>query len=268
MQTAFQVIPPVAPKRPILVSVPHCGTAFPEEVREAYHQELIEQPDDTDWFVEQLYDFASEMGITLIHSVYSRYVIDLNRDPQSKPLYDDGRVITALVPTQTFHEEPLYVDGPPDTDEIERRKAAYYIPYHAAVEVQLASLQESFSNVLLWEAHSIRRKVPSIRAEPFPDMILGNADMTSASPPLCSLALETLQQHWSGSVWHNTPFKGGYLTRSFGQPARGRHALQLEMSKDLYMDEDKTVYTPARANQVREALQATLSALCDALEAT
>src|SRR5688572_3688401 len=87
---------------PILLSVPHCGTAFPDELKTQYKSSLAASPDDTDWFVHKLYDFAPSMGITIIHAAYSRWVIDLNRDPQSKPLYSDGRIITALCPSTIF----------------------------------------------------------------------------------------------------------------------------------------------------------------------
>ena len=93
---------------PIIVSVPHCGTLFPDELKQEYKAELISAPDDTDWFVDQLYDFSIDMGITMIKSAYSRWVIDLNRDRHSHPLYTDGRIITGLCPVTTFLGEPLY----------------------------------------------------------------------------------------------------------------------------------------------------------------
>src|SRR5882762_4298548 len=121
---------------PILVSVPHCGTEFPDELKDQYDTKLTAAPDDTDWFVNQLYDFAPDMGMTLISAKYSRWVIDLNRDPQSKPLYTDGRIITALCPTTTFLGEHLYRDERKEIDpaEINRRLQQYYWPYHQQIE--------------------------------------------------------------------------------------------------------------------------------------
>ena len=98
---------PTAIHTPILISVPHCGIQFPDEVRNQFNPELIKAPDDTDWFVDHLYDFAPSLGMTMISAVYSRWVIDLNRDPQSKPLYADGRIITELCPTTTFLGESI-----------------------------------------------------------------------------------------------------------------------------------------------------------------
>ena len=83
----FEVIEPKHNVQPILISVPHCGTKIPENLIDNYDPKLIGLLDDTDWYVDKLYDFASEMGITMIKSVYSRWVIDLNRAADSKPLY-------------------------------------------------------------------------------------------------------------------------------------------------------------------------------------
>ena len=102
MPDTFKISSLGSPEVPILLSVPHCGIAFPEELRDQFNPALSKSPDDTDWFVDKLYSFALELGIPMISATYSRWVIDLNRDPESKPLYQDGRIITALCPTTTF----------------------------------------------------------------------------------------------------------------------------------------------------------------------
>src|SRR6187402_569598 len=98
------------PKVPIVLSVPHRGSVFPEEVKDQYKSSMISAPDDTDWFVDKLYDFAPAMGVSMVSANYSRWVIDLNRDPNSKPLYDDGRIITGLCPATDFSGKPIYKD--------------------------------------------------------------------------------------------------------------------------------------------------------------
>jgi N-formylglutamate deformylase len=251
---------------PILISVPHCGIEFPEELKEQYNPELIKSPDDTDWFVHQLYDFAPSMGMTIIHAKYSRWVIDLNRDPQSKPLYTDGRIITALCPTTTFLGEPLYRDQRKDIDsnEVDRRLEKYYWPYHKQIEEHLARLKKKFGKVLLWDCHSIRQVVPTIQKEKFPDMILGDADGTSASIGIIETALTNLD-HGDYSVNHNHPFKGGFITRNFGKPSENVHALQLEMTKVNYMDDFENRYENSRADKMRSLLQKTFSKLIEQL---
>lgn len=250
----YQISEPTAPKVPIVISVPHCGVAFPDDIRSQYVPELIAEPDDTDWFVDRLYDFAPAMGITVIKAHYSRWVIDLNRDPNSKPLYDDGRVITALTPTTNFLGDSLYTESTPNDAEVQRRLAAYYLPYHQKINDLLDDLQKEFNHVLLYDAHSIRQVVKTIHAEAFPDLLLGSNNETSADPELIKTALQGLATG-DYSLEHNTLFKGGHITRSFGQPGRKRHALQLERVKTLYMNDAETAYAPERAEKLKTILK-------------
>lgn len=262
----FNVIVPSSPKVPLLLSVPHCGILFPEEMKAEYSPNLSAAPDDTDWFVHKLYDFAAELGITIIHAVYSRWVIDLNRDPESKPLYSDGRILTALCPTTTFTGEPLYNDNRIEVkpEEVSRRLKLYYHPYHQKLNQLLTELKDEFGQVLLWDCHSIRQYVPTIHNQKFPDLILGDADGTSASPGLIETAIKNLES--SGySFQHNYPFKGGYITRHFGHPSNNVHALQLEMSKVNYMADDETTYSEERAGKMRKVLAQTLEVLAEQL---
>ncbi len=251
---------------PVLISVPHCGTDFPAELKDQYKPNLIAAPDDTDWFVHQLYNFAPSMGMTMIAAKYSRWVIDLNRDPQSKPLYTDGRIITALCPTTTFLGEPLYRDTRKEIDqqEINRRLEKYYWPYQQQIEENIIRLKNKFGKVLLWDCHSIRQVVATIQKEKFPDLILGDADGTSASPGLIEITLGVLD-HGAYSVNHNHPFKGGFITRHFGKPSENVHALQLEMTKVNYMDDTEVRYDKLRAEKMRALLHSTFSILIDQL---
>jgi N-formylglutamate deformylase len=251
---------------PIVVSVPHCGLDFPEEIKAEFKTDLIAAPDDTDWFVDMLYDFVVDMGITLISAKYSRWVIDLNRDVDSKPLYTDGRIITALCPTTTFLGEPLYKDERKgvDTNEVQRRLKEYYYPYHQKIQSLLDEAKRKFDKVLLWDCHSIRQIVPTIQKDKFPDLILGDADERACDPRLISIALKNLGSA-GYSLNHNHPFKGGTITRSFGRPSDNQHALQLEMTKVNYMDDSETKYDKARADKMRELLKKTLSELAEQL---
>jgi N-formylglutamate deformylase len=262
----FDLIEPATQLLPIVVSVPHAGTAFPDDIRAELKPGLL-PPDDTDWFVQQLYDFATELGIPIIAARYSRWVVDLNRNPDSTPLYNDGRVLTSLCTSTTFLGEPIYTDERSmlTEAEVERRRTLYFNPYHQALQQLLDDTKARFGRVLLWDCHSIRRLVPAIHKGPFPDLILGSADQTSAAPDLIEVAL---QQLGSGpySLSHNTPFKGGFITRHFGQPGVQQHALQLEMSKDVYMDDKEQAYDQPRADQIRAVLRQTLLALGTTLQ--
>ncbi|MBL7873325.1 MAG: N-formylglutamate amidohydrolase [Cyclobacteriaceae bacterium] len=251
---------------PIIISVPHCGSAFPDEIKDQYKAKLIKNPDDTDWFVQTLYEFAPAMGITMIVANYNRWVIDLNRDPFSKPLYTDGRIITPLCPATTFLGEPIYKDERQEVEltEVKRRKDLYYQPYHSKLKELLRQRKKKFGKVLLWDCHSIRQLVPTIQNEKFPDLILGDADGTSAAPNFSEATLSVLNQG-GYSVSHNHPFKGGYITRNYGKPVKNRHALQLEMTKLNYLDDTETKYDKVRAANMQELLKKVFEKLVEQL---
>ncbi len=254
--SSFRFIQPTGPQVPILLSIPHCGTTFPQELKAHYRSDLIDAPDDTDWFVHQVYDFAASLGISVIHATVSRWVIDLNRDPQSKPLYTDGRIITPLCPTTTFAGEHLYNDRREEVDhmEVKRRLNIYYKPYHEHLGKKLFELKSRFGKVLLWECHSIRQFVPTIHPEKFPDLILGTNDGQSADQGMINAVLNQLKKD-KYSVSLNHPFKGGYITRHFGNPSEQQHAMQLEMTKVNYMDDAEKNYDAKRAERIRGVLK-------------
>jgi N-formylglutamate deformylase len=263
---------------PILISSPHSGTEFPAEFSDgsadfSFIPKFLDTPEDTDWHIDRLYDFAPEMGITLINARYSRYVIDLNRagladetgsKMQGSSLYKDGRSETSLVPLNTFSGRALY-DAPPTETEIERRMNAYYKPYYAKISEILNQLKAISGQVLFFDAHSIKHLVPSIRAKPFSDLILGSNDEKSARPSLISSAVGNLKSS-QYSFSHNDPFKGGNLTRSFGNPSSGVHALQLEMCQRVYMDEGSLRYDEVRADEIRRVLKDMFRALIERLQ--
>jgi N-formylglutamate deformylase len=240
---------------PIIISIPHCGTSFPEELLNEFKPDLIRFPDDTDWFVEKLYDFAPGMGMKIVHAVYSRWVIDLNRDPENKPLYTDGRLMTGLCPVTDFTGAPLYQDERQEVtaSEISRRKEAYYQPYHSQLEEALTAALNLHGKVLLWDCHSIRQHVPTIHAERFPDLVLGDNDGLAAGELITELASKSLAGK-GYSFENNFLFKGGYITRKYGQPKIHQHALQLEMAKVNYMDDSQTRYDKVRAGRMQEIL--------------
>jgi N-formylglutamate deformylase len=254
------------PKVPIILSVPHRGTAFPDELKDQFKPALRRAPDDTDWYVDRLYDFAPAMGITMISANYSRWVIDLNRDPNNKPLYSDARIITGLCTATTFLGESIYKDERQEVElpEVKRRVELYYKPYHQQLERLLEATKNKFGKVLLWDCHSIRQSLPTIRKEKFPDLILGDADGTSAPVGLIENTLSMLE-HSSYSVSHNHPFKGGYITRHYGVPASHQYALQLEMTKVNYMDDAEKKYHKKRAESMRQLLMQVFEKLIEQL---
>jgi len=262
MKSLYVIIAAKSANVPIVVSIPHCGRAFPPELAGHYKQELAKNPDDTDFFVDDLYDFLPQMGITTICAQYSRWVIDLNRSPKNEALYKDGRIITNLTPTTDFLGNPIYANPvfKPRRKEIERRRKYYFQPYYDKITDLLATTKKRFGKAILWDAHSIRRKVSTIQSAPFPDLILGTNDGRTADKSL----IQTVKNSLSNSPYdlsYNHPFKGGNITRHFGNPTKDIHAFQLEMAKDLYMDDTETQYHSEKATKVKEVLIATFEAL-------
>ena len=267
MLESYHILAPNEQKVPILVSVPHCGLAFPPELQRHYKQELVSEPDDTDFYINVLYDFVSEMGITMIYAHYSRWVIDLNRSPDKQALYSDGRILTELTPTTDFLGNSIYIssDLEPDAKEIERRKDMYFKPYYIKTSEILNDLKSKFGIAFLWDAHSIRHTVPTIQESPFPDLVLGTNDGQSADDSLIQVAKKALSAD-RYELSYNNPFKGGNITRYFGKPQNGIHALQLEMVKMLYMDDQELNYHSERANNVRRVLKNTFKELITAIQ--
>lgn len=264
MTDVLNIVAPQGKRVPVIVSCPHVGTEIPIEVAREMDPALVINVPDTDWFVHELYGFAPEMGITLVHAGFSRYVVDLNRDPAGAKLYNDGRPETSLVPVHSFGGKPLYRQAQPDEKEIARRKEKYFDPYHVALAAMLAGMKKEFGHVLFFDAHSIPRRVPSIRPEPFPDVIVGDQKGKTAHQSLSQAALSSLES--SGlKVAYNDPFMGGYLTRSIGQPEKGIHAIQLEMSQDLYMNEPKALRDEKKQAKVQGHLEALFDDLVAAL---
>ena len=244
---------------PVLLSVPHCGVEFPTEIAARLKPKFVKNPEDTDWFVHELYGFAGDLGITMIRARFSRYVIDLNRDPSDKKLYSDGRQETELVPTKSFAGESLYEGNLPDVAERAHRVARFYAPYHAKLLQLLDRMKEDFGGALLYDAHSIARFVPTIRPTPFPDLILGDQQGKTADQKLITTALESLGMG-GYQISHNDPFQGGYITRRYGRPDSNFHALQLEMSQDVYLD-DKGALDRRKLEKLQPILKRTLEKL-------
>jgi N-formylglutamate amidohydrolase len=249
----FRIYQPPKIIHPIIVSFPHSGTAFPAEIAGEIQAKFAIHPPDTDWHLPKLYEFVRELGCITIEALYSRYVIDLNRNPAGSGLYGDGRKETSLVPLHAFDGQSLWKKEL-SLAEIERRKERYFWPYHQKIQQIIFELQKEFKHVLFYDAHSIKRLVLSIRPAPFPDFIIGTNDGKSCDEGFRQLAQQNLFLY-SSNLKVNDPFKGGYLTRSIGRPKEGIHALQIERSQDIYMDEKTFHYDQLKATQLQSCLK-------------
>ena len=249
---------------PLVVAFPHTGADLPDALLPRFVSPWRARK-DADWWIDRLYDFARDLGATTIRTTISRSVIDVNRDPSGASLYP-GQATTELCPTTTFDGEPLYLAGQaPDTAEIAERRARWFDPYHAAIEAELLRLRAIHPRVVLYDAHSIRSRIPRLFDGELPQFNIGtnggatcDADVSDAVLAICARS----------GLTHvlNGRFKGGWTTRHYGRPNNGIHAIQMELACRGYMaepaDADEatwpTAYDPA--NPLRQILQAILSA--------
>jgi len=248
--------------RALLISMPHVGTHVPPALAARFTDEARQVP-DTDWHLERLYDFADEIGASVLVATHSRYVIDLNRPPDGASLYP-GQSVTGLCPVDTFDDTPLYrdpADGPGEA-EIAARRDAIWQPYHTRLAEELARLKAAHGTAALWDAHSIRSVLPRFFEGRLPDLNLGTADGASCDPALAQRLLAIGKEAEGYTAVLNGRFKGGHITRCYGRPGAGVHAVQLEMTQCSYMQEALPFdYLPAVAAGVQPHVRRMLEAV-------
>jgi len=245
---------------PLLVSLPHDGSVIPDAMAARMTESARAAP-DTDWHVARLYAFARDLGASILVPRCSRYVVDLNRSPDDVSLYP-GQNTTGLCPIVQFSGDPVYRDDQqPAPGEIAARVDAYWRPYHAALSEELRRLRAQHGRAVLWEGHSIRGECPFLFDGRLPDLNLGTAAGASCSSAL-QLKLEAAlasQRRYDFVV--NGRFKGGYITRHYGEPDNGIDAVQLEISQRIYMDEDTFAYDETKARDTQQVIRKLLEAV-------
>ena len=240
---------------PLILSLPHVGTEIPAALRPSYSARAL-QVEDTDWHLERLYDFAGELGATVLVPRYSRYVIDLNRPPDDTPIKIPGAANTELCPTRFFNGESLYQQGmAPDAAEVARRRETFWQPYHDALSAapHVGSCAARLCAIVGRSQHPLGD--PVVFEGKLPDLNLGTANGASCAPDLRELLAARLRtSRLSNAV--DGRFKGGYITRHYDRPAEHIHAVQMEMCQSLYMQEESPfAYLPARAVNVQPLLR-------------
>ena len=244
---------------PLLVSLPHDGSLIPDAIAARMAPAARAAP-DTDWHVARLYAFARDIGASMLVPAYSRYVVDLSRPPDGVSLYP-GQNTTGLCPIVQFSGAAVYEDGQqPSPDEIRGRVEAYWRPYHTALAEELRRIHAVHGHVVLWEGHSIRGECPFLFEGRLPDFNLGTSDGRSCSPALQARLASVLACQQGHDFVVNGRFKGGYITRHYGEPAHGIEAVQLEISQRIYMDEATSAWDAARAERVQVVLRSLLEA--------
>jgi N-formylglutamate deformylase len=247
---------------PLIVNIPHAGTYVPPAILERFTGDAKRLP-DTDWHVERLYAFVRDLGAHMLVATHSRYVVDLNRATDGQSLYP-GKFTTGLCPLTLFDGTPVYHEGKsPDEKEVNERIEAYWRPYHLRLQTLVDEVKSRTGGVVLFDAHSIGSQIPKLFDGTLPDLNIGTADGASASPAVTEPLLASVRSsHYS--VAYNGRFKGGYITRHYGQPAQGVQAIQLELAQKNYMQETYPfTYDETKAQCLQTALKALLAVLAE-----
>lgn len=253
---------------PLLVSMPHAGTYVPPAIAARLSDEARLVP-DTDWHMDTLYAFARELGASILVATHSRYVIDLNRPPDGASLYP-GQATTGLCPVDTFDGTPVYAspDEEPDETEIAARREAVWQPYHDRLDAELQRIRAAHGVAGLWDAHSIRSVLPRFFEGKLPDLNLGTNKGASCAPALEAAVMDVARAAQGYTSVLNGRYTGGYITRHYGRPQEGWHAIQLEMTQCSYMQETLPfAYLPEAAARIQPHLKRMLETMLAFLRA-
>jgi N-formylglutamate deformylase len=238
---------------PLLISMPHPGLLLPDEVAALLTPEARTLP-DTDWHLPQLYAFAAKMGASLLMARYSRFAIDLNRPEDDAPLYQGAT--TGLFPETLFDGTSIFLPGAVRSDDMKAAcKERIWRPYHGKLMAELNRIKTEFGYAVLLDAHSICGEVPRLFDGLLPDFNIGTNDGKSCVPSLSNAVAKACDAPGYRHVV-NGRFKGGHITRHYGQPDRAVQTVQLELAQRTYMNEKPPFeYRPDVAEKVQPILQ-------------
>ena len=222
-------------KGPLVLGFPHGGTYVPKAIASKMNQRG-QGLDDTDWHIAQLYA-GLDFEATTVEATFHRYVIDANRDPAGQSLYP-GQNTTTLCPLTDFDGRPIWKDGEePSVDDIEQRTLKFHAPYHDALSREIERVKAIHGFALLYDCHSIRSHIPFLFDGKLPDFSIGTNEGVTCAPELAASVLKICEKAQGYTSVLNGRFKGGWTTRHYGQPARGIHAIQMELAQSTYMIE-------------------------------
>ena len=264
-----ELIAPKTPATPVLVEVPHSGLQVPPDVEAEIEATPLAVLRDSDIYVDQLYERVPDQGATLLVSRVSRYVVDLNRGPDevdsaAVPRHPKARHIPArgVVWRARTDGTPL-LRAPLTIDQFAKRIELYYKPYHQKLREVAARMREEHGHVVILAAHSMPstgRRVFGGREVRRADIVPGTRGRSTADGRIIDL----VDAHFRGaglSVKHDDPYRGGWTTSSYGAPKRGQHAIQIELNRALYVNEETSEIKKRDFAQLQEVLDQLVSKL-------
>lgn len=208
---------------PIVVSIPHSGIYLSKSMSDNLLDNIMLP--NMDWYLKELYSFLEELNITVIINKVSRYVIDPNREV-NKEVINDGSYSSNCIYTKTTFGKEMYKEKP-DFKEIESRINEFYIPYHETLKKAIADKLKYFDKVYLIDLHSFGKNLST-------DIVLGNDNGNTTSDSFFK-TISNLLIDEGFKVKSNTPYKGGYITKHYGNKITCE-ALQIELWYQTYID--------------------------------
>ena len=236
-----------------MISNPHSGTLIPPEIAETMTEAGLERR-DTDWHLTKMYDIPCVEAAAMISANINRYVVDLNRGKDDQSLYP-GKQTTGLIPQTTFAGQPIYKSGfEPDGNEVAKRVEHYWQPYHDQLEAELRRLIDHYGFAVLLDVHSVAPVVPMLFEGELPDFNFGTNNGES-----CGASLQELIEKFATEIKEfthviNGRFIGGFITRNYGSIPEV-HAVQLELKRSTYMEEDSLDWDMALGQQVMRVVE-------------
>ena len=245
----FTVVRPPQFRVPLIFNSPHSGRVYPSAFLAASRLDALTLRRSEDAYVEELFGSVAEIGAPLLYAHFPRAYLDVNREPYEldPALFRDGlphyantqsvRVVGGLgtiarivSESDEIYREPLMVGAA--LERINR----LYAPYHETLRALITEAQREFGLAVLIDCHSMPSHPITEQGGGRPDFVLGDRFGTSCGPELTRLAASQLKA-LGYVVALNKPYAGGYITEHYGRPQKGRHALQIEINRALYMDE-------------------------------
>ena len=245
----FEVLEPETQRIPFVFNSPHSGRAYPPAFLSQSRLDAMSIRRSEDHYVDELFQFVTDLGAPLLVAHFPRAFLDVNREPyELDPRMFDGplpphanisslRVAGGLgtVPRLVAENMEIYARRFP-VEEALTRIEEIYKPYHACLRRLIARTHVQFGLSVLIDCHSMPGNIRVAGSSQRPDFIIGDRYGTSASAELSRTAVGLLED-LGFSVARNKPYAGGFITEHYGRPARGLHALQVEINRGLYVDE-------------------------------